>query len=99
MRYWEIELANARMNILRCSDAAEVSISEVANDAGVDPGKLRQFIVGADSLTFGEVLRICNSMEFPLWALHVPEVSMDVGPQDPNTLKIDQRILALKLSA
>ena len=93
MNNWKENLAQTRINILRLSNAHGECLTEIGRNSGVEPDKLATFVAGADSLTFGELQRVCEWLEFPYWAVHVPEVCMDLGPWDPNTLAVEQHIV------
>ena len=95
MSSWKENLAQTRINILRLSNAHGLCLNEIARNSGMEPDKLTRFVAGSDSLTFGESQRVCEWLEFPYWAAHVPEDCMDLGPSDPNTLAVEQHIIGL----
>ena len=69
MEKWEEKWNAARLNIVRIADECDEHVGYFADKASIPEAKVVGFISGLDILTFGEMLRLCEVMKTPIWAM------------------------------
>jgi hypothetical protein len=69
MEKWEEKCNAARLNIVRVADECCEHVGYFADKASIPEAKVAGFISGLDILSFGEMLRLCEAMQTPIWAM------------------------------
>ena len=89
------ELSNTRENLLRLTEQLGLNLPALAHGANLDPTKIRRFIVGEDSLTVGVLVRLCNAIKFPFWAIHIPKANTELRTNKRETHALERAMFPL----
>ncbi len=63
----------ARRNLRIAAAMREMNLSEVSRQAGMSRNGLGQFLSGRTTLSYGNMLRVCDVLRIPLALVHRPE--------------------------
>lgn len=63
----------ARKNIRLAAALRDISISEVSRRAGMSRNGLGQFVSGRTSLSWYNMLQVCDILEIPIGIVHRPD--------------------------
>ncbi|MFD0980622.1 hypothetical protein [Tropicimonas aquimaris] len=96
MENWKKKSGTARLNIFRLAHAGRMRIEVIARDAALAMEELERFLDGEDTLTYGQVLRLCEALEAPIWALQFRE--MNAGLDIAEFKVLERKVAALAAS-
>lgn len=96
MENWKKKSDTARLNIFRLAHAGGLSIDEIASYAALAMEDLGRFLDGEDTLTYGQVLRLCEALEAPIWALQFRELNAGLDIDEFKVL--EKKVAALAAS-
>jgi transcriptional regulator with XRE-family HTH domain len=65
-------LATARQNIRLAVALRETNFSEVARKAGLSRNAVSQFVTGATSLSYANMVAVCQVLNIPIGLVHRP---------------------------
>ncbi len=67
----------ARHNLRMAVAHRKTNFSEAAESAGLSRNALSQFVSGRTSMSYANMLRICDVLDIPIGALHRPDAVTD----------------------
>jgi len=70
-------LAIARENLRMAAAKRGRNLSEVSRAAGMSRNGLQQFITGRTTLSYANMLRVCDALNVPICILHKPDAITD----------------------
>ena len=78
--------AAARSNIVGLAKSFSMNLRELASIAGISADNLLRFVDGDDTLTQTDMLRVCEALDIPIWAIHLRELDVDAADDVFNTI-------------
>lgn len=67
----------ARENLRMAAAKRGRNLSEVSRTAGMSRNGLQQFITGRTTLSYANMLRVCDALNIPICILHKPDAITD----------------------
>lgn len=67
----------ARENLRMATAKRRMSLSEVSKKAGMSRNGLQQFVNGTTSITYSNLLKVCDVLQVPVGIIHRPDAITD----------------------
>jgi transcriptional regulator with XRE-family HTH domain len=71
------QLEIARENIKLAASKQNLSLAEVSRRAGMSRNGVSQFVSGRTTLSYGNMLAVCEVLSMPIGIMHKPEAYLD----------------------